>query len=339
MRICIYGAGAIGGYLGVEFMRAGADVSLVARGAHLAAMRQNGLKLLIGDEERVVHPRCTDDPTELGEQDFVIVCLKAHSITGVIERMQPLLGQRTRIVTAVNGIPYWYFYKHGGRHEGSALESIDPGGRQWKELGPERAIGCVVYPATEIEAPGVIRHVYGNNFPLGEPSGEITPEVESLSALFDAAGMKAPVLDRIRDEIWLKLWGNVCFNPISALTHATLDVICSNPGTRALSKAIMLEAQAIAESLGVKFRVDVERRIEGARKVGAHKTSMLQDLERGRLVEIDPLITVVQEMGRMTGIATPALDAVLALVAQRTRLAGLYDGAAGVAETKSLAVA
>jgi 2-dehydropantoate 2-reductase len=287
----------------------------------------------------MVRPRCTDEPGELGEQDFVIICLKAHSITGVIERMQPLLGPRTRIVTAVNGIPYWYFYKHGGRLEGSTLESIDTGGRQWRELGPERAIGCVVYPATEIEAPGVIRHVYGNNFPLGEPSGEITPDIKSLSDLFAAAGMKAPILDRIRDEIWLKLWGNVCFNPISALTHATLDVICTNPGTRALSKAIMLEAQAIAESLGVKFRVDVERRIEGARKVGAHKTSMLQDLERGRPVEIDPLITVVQEMGRMTGIATPALDAVLALVAQRTRVAGLYDGTAGVAEAKSLAVA
>jgi 2-dehydropantoate 2-reductase len=339
MRICIYGAGAIGGYLGVEFMRAGADISLVARGAHLAAMRQNGLKLLIGDEERVVHPRCTDDPAELGEQDFVIICLKAHSITGVIERMQPLLGQRTRIVTAVNGIPYWYFYKHGGRHESSTLESIDPGGRQWRELGPERAIGCVVYPATEIEAPGVIRHVYGNNFPLGEPSGEITADITSLSDLFAAAGMKAPVLERVRDEIWLKLWGNVCFNPISALTHATLDLICTDPGTRALSKAIMLEAQTIAESLGVRFRVDVERRIEGARKVGAHKTSMLQDLERGRPVEIDPLVTVVQEMGRITGIATPALDAVLALVAQRARLAGLYEGTPGIAEAKSLAVA
>ena len=205
MKICIYGAGAIGGYLGVEFMRAGADVSLVARGPHLAAMRQNGLKLLIGGEERVVHPRCTDDPAELGEQDYLIVCLKAHSITGVINRMQPMLGPRTRIVTAVNGIPYWYFYKHGGRHEGSTLESIDPGGRQWRELCPERAIGCIVYPATEIEAPGVIRHVYGNNFPLGEPSGEITSDVMSLSGLFVAAGMKAPVLDRIRDEIWLKL--------------------------------------------------------------------------------------------------------------------------------------
>src|ERR1700749_2216298 len=323
MKICIYGAGAIGGYLGVQLARAQADVSLVARGAHLAAMRDNGLKLLIGDEERVVRPRCTDNPAELGAQDFVIICLKAHSITGVLAQMQPLLGPNTRIVTAVNGIPYWYFHKHGGRYEGSTLESIDPGARQWNELGPERAIGCIVYPATEIEAPGVIRHVYGDRFPLGEPSGEKSSDVERVSELLAEAGLQAPVLDRIRDEIWLKLWGNVCLNPISALTHATLDVICSDPATRALSKAIMIEAQTIAEKFGVKFRVDVERRIEGARKVGAHKTSMLQDLERGRPMEIQPLVSVVQEMGRLTETPTPALDAVLALVIQRAKVAGL----------------
>ena len=259
MKICIYGAGAIGGYLGVQLARAGADVSLVARGAHLAAMRERGLTLLAGDETHTVHPRCTDDPAELGVQDYIIITLKAHSITGVIEKMQPLLGPHTRIVTAVNGIPYWYFYKHGGKYENSTLESIDPGGRQWREIGAERAIGCIVYPATEIEAPGVIRHVYGNNFPLGEPSGEITGDVQRLADLFVAAGLKAPVLDRIRDEIWLKLWGNVCFNPISALTHATLDVICTDPSTRALSRAIMVETQGIAETFGVKFRVDVEQ--------------------------------------------------------------------------------
>src|SRR5215470_1350959 len=326
MKICIYGAGAIGGYLGVQLARAGVDVSLVARGAHLAAMKENGLKLLMGDEEHVAHPRCTDNPAKLGAQDYVIICLKAHSITGVLNQMQPLLGAHTRVVTAVNGIPYWYFYKHGGAYEGSTLESIDPGGRQWRELGPERAIGCIVYPATEIEAPGVIRHVYGNQFPLGEPSGELSDDVKDLSALLTDAGMKAPVLDRIRDEIWLKLWGNVCLNPISALTHATLDVICSDPDTRALSKAIMLEAQTIAESFGVKFRVDVERRIEGARKVGAHKTSMLQDLERGRPMEIDPLVSVVQEMGQLTGIPTQTLDTVLALIAQLGKIAGLYQG-------------
>lgn len=324
MKICIYGAGAIGGYLGVQLHQSGADVSLIARGPHLAAMKANGLKLLTGGEERVVQPRCTDNPSELGPQDFVIICLKAHSIPGVIDSMKPLLGSHTRIVTAVNGIPYWYFYKHGGAYEGTLLESIDPGGRQWRELGPERGIGCIVYPATEIEAPGVIRHVYGDRFPIGEPTGEKTADVENLSAAFVKAGLQAPVLDRIRDEIWLKLWGNVCFNPISALTHATLDMICSDPATRALSKAVMLEAQTIAETFGVKFRVDVERRIEGARKVGAHKTSMLQDLERGRPMEIDPLVTVVQEMGRLTAIPTPALDAVLALVVQRAKVAGLY---------------
>lgn len=339
MKICIYGAGAIGGYLGVQLARAGADVSLVARGAHLAAMRERGLTLLAGEEKHTVHPRCTDNAADLGVQDYVIVTLKAHSITGVIEKMQPLLGPHTRIVTAVNGIPYWYFHKHGGDYENSTLESIDPGGRQWRELGAERAIGCIVYPATEIEAPGVIRHVYGNNFPLGEPSGEITGDVQRLADLFVAAGLKAPVLDRIRDELWLKLWGNVCFNPISALTHATLDVICTDPATRALSRAIMMETQGIAETFGVKFRVDVERRIEGARKVGAHKTSMLQDLERGRPMEIDPLVTVVQEMGRLTKIPTPALDSVLAMVTQRARVAGLYDGVSAPSDPRALAVA
>lgn len=324
MKVCIYGAGAIGGYLGVQLAQADADVSLVARGAHLAAMKANGLRLLIGDEERVVHPRCTDNPADLGPQDFIIICLKAHSITGVIDAMKPLIGSHTRIITAVNGIPYWYFYKHGGAYENSMLESIDPGGRQWRELGPERAIGCIVYPATEIEAPGVIRHVYGDRFPIGEPSGERSADVERLSALFVKAGLQAPVLDRIRDEIWLKLWGNVCLNPISALTHATLDVICSDPSTRALSKAIMLETQTIAETFGAKLRVDVERRIEGACKVGAHKTSMLQDLERGRPMEIDPLVTVVQEMGRLTKTPTPSLDAVHALVVQRAKVAELY---------------
>ncbi|NEW90606.1 2-dehydropantoate 2-reductase [Rhodopseudomonas sp. BR0M22] len=326
MKICIYGAGAIGGYLGVQLARSGAaDVSLVARGAHLQAMKENGLKLLIEGEERVIQPNATDKPADLGVQDVIIICLKAHSITSAIDAMKPLLGSHTRIVTAVNGVPYWYFHKHGGAEfEGRTLESIDPGGRQWNELGPERGIGCIVYPATEIEAPGVIRHVYGDKFPIGEPSGETTSDVENLSKVFEAAGLKAPILDRIRDEIWLKLWGNVCFNPISALTHATLDVIASDPATRALSKAMMLEAQQIAETFGVKFRVDVERRIEGARKVGAHKTSMLQDLERGRPMEIDPLVTVVQEMGKMTGIPTPAIDAVLGLVIQRAKVAGLY---------------
>lgn len=317
MKICIYGAGAIGGYLGVQLARAGADVSLVARGPHLAAMREHGLKLLIDGEERVAQLRCTDDPRELGPQDYVIIALKAHSVPAVLDAMQPLIGPNTAVVTAVNGIPYWYFYKHGGALEGTTLESIDPGGRQWRQLGPERAIGCVVYPATEVVAPGVIQHVYGNKFPLGEASGERTERVEKLSQLMIAGGLDAPIRENIRDEIWLKLWGNLCFNPISALTHGTLDIIASDPGTRAIARAMMLEAKAIGDKFGVHFRVDVERRINGAGAVGAHKTSMLQDLERGRAMEIDPLVSVVQEMGRLAGVPTPTLDVVLALIQQR----------------------
>lgn len=317
MKICIYGAGAIGGYLGVQLARAGADVSLVARGPHLSAMREHGLKLLIDGEERVAQLRCTDDPRELGPQDYVIIALKAHSVPSVLDAMQPLIGPDTAVVTAVNGIPYWYFYKHGGALEGTTLESIDPGGRQWRQLGPERAIGCVVYPATEVVAPGVIQHVYGNKFPLGEASGERTERVEKLAQLMTAGGLDAPIRENIRDEIWLKLWGNLCFNPISALTHGTLDIIASDPGTRAIARAMMLEAKAIGDKFGVHFRVDVERRINGAGAVGAHKTSMLQDLERGRAMEIDPLVSVVQEMGRLAGVPTPTLDVVLALIQQR----------------------
>jgi 2-dehydropantoate 2-reductase len=323
MRVCIYGAGAIGGYVGAQLAIAGADVSLVARGPHLKAMRENGLRLRIGDEERVAKVKCTDDPAELGPQDFVFVSLKAHSIPGVVDAMQPLLNDGTSIVTAVNGIPYWYFYRHGNEFEGTTLQTIDPGARQWTALGPERAIGCIVYPATEVVEPGVIQHVYGDKFPLGEPSGEQTERVQQLSRMMESAGLRAPVMDNIRDEMWLKLWGNLSFNPISALTHATLDVITASPGTRAVAKAMMLEGQAIAERLGVKFRVDVERRINGAGAVGAHKTSMLQDLERGRAMEIDPLVAVVQELGRLTGIPTPTIDTVLALVQQRASVAGL----------------
>ena len=323
MRICIYGAGAIGGYVGALLAEAGADVSLIARGPHLKAMRENGLRLRIGDEEKVAQVTCTDDPASLGPQDYVFVSLKAHAIPGVVDAMRPLLSNDTSIVTAVNGIPYWYFYRHGGALEGTSLQSIDPGAKQWNTLRPERAIGCIVYPATEVVEPGVIQHVYGDKFPIGEPSGETTERVQKLSDMMGAANLRAPVMSNIRDEMWLKLWGNVSFNPISALTHATLDVITENPGTRAVAKGMMMEAQAIAEKLGVNFRVDVERRINGAGAVGAHKTSMLQDLERGRAMEIDPLVTVVQELGQLTSIPTPTIDVVLALVQQRATMAGL----------------
>jgi 2-dehydropantoate 2-reductase len=324
MKVCIYGAGAIGGFMGAMMQRSGAEVSFIARGAHLEAMRRNGVKVLFEDEEVISHPYCTDDPSELGPQDYVVIALKAHSVPGIVEAMEPLLGNDTGIVTAVNGIPYWYFYRHGGAYEGSTLESIDPGGKQWSTLRPERAIGCVVYPATEVVEPGVIKHVYGEKFPIGEPSGEHTARIARLSELMTAAGFRAPVLDNIRDEIWLKLWGNLCFNPISALTCATLDIIASDPGTRAVAKAMMVEAKAIGDKIGVSFRVDVERRIDGAGAVGAHRTSMLQDLERGRPLEIDPLVTVVQEIGQLVSVPTPTLDVVLALVRQRAKTASLH---------------
>lgn len=321
MKICIFGAGAIGGYMGAKLASTGADVSFIARGAHLAAMQAHGVRLREETGETTFKVRSTSNPAELGVQDYVIITLKAHQVPQVIESMQPLLGPQTAIVTGVNGIPYWYFHKYGGALEGKTLESVDPGGAQWQRFGPERAIGCVLYPAAEIVEPGVIKHVYGKKFPIGEPTGERTPRIEQLHEVMTAAGLDAPIRDDIRDEIWLKLWGNLCFNPISALTHATLDIIASDPGTRALAKTMMLEAQALAEKLGAHFRVDVERRINGAGAVGAHKTSMLQDLEQGRPMEIDPLLTVVQEMGRMADMPTPTIDIVLALIKQRERMA------------------
>lgn len=323
MRICIYGAGAIGGYLGVQLALAGEDVTLIARGPHLEAMQKNGIKLLIDGEERVAHPLCTSDPAEAGEQDHVIVTLKAHSAPKIVDAMQPLLGPDTTVVSAVNGVPWWYFYKLDGPWENTCLESVDPGGVQWDGIGPERAIGCVVYPATEVVEPGVIRHIDGNRFTLGEPSGEKTERVRALAKALIGAGLRAPVR-RIRDELWVKLWGNLSFNPISALTLETLDVVATDDGTRAVSRAMMLEAQKIGEKLGVRFPVDVDKRIDGAAAVGAHRTSMLQDLERGRPMEIDALVTAVQEMGRLVDVPTPTIDVVLALVRQRARVAGAY---------------
>lgn len=328
MRVCIFGAGAIGGFLGVLLHKAGAEVSLVARGPHLAAMRKNGMRLEMEDgTQHVAHLTCTDKAAELGPQDYVIIALKAHSIPGVVDAIQPLLDNDTAIVTAMNGIPYWYFHTHGGALENSVVESVDPGGKQWHRFGPERAIGCVVYPATEVVEPGLIKHVYGLKFPLGEPDGSRSPRLQRLHELFTAAGLDAPIRERIRDEIWLKLWGNVSFNPLSALTHATLDTIAFDPGTREVARQMMIEARTIGDRLGINFRVDVERRMDGAGKVGAHKTSMLQDLERSRPMEIDALVTSVQELGRKLRVPTPTIDVVLALVRQRAQVAGLYEAA------------
>ena len=325
-RISIYGAGAIGGYLGAQLALTGVDVTLIARGAHLEAMQKHGLKLLIDGEERLAHPRCTADPAQVGPQDYVFITLKAPSVPGIVEDLLPLLGPETAVVTAVNGLPWWYFYQLEGPWQNYQLESIDPGGKQWRMIGPERAIGCVVYPATEVVAPGVIQHIDGNRFSLGEPNGEKSNRVTCLSQILQQAGFKAPIRNQIRNEIWVKLWGNLAFNPMSALTGATLDVIASDPGTRSVARAMMLEAQEIGEKLGVRFGVDIEQRIAGAEAVGAHKTSMLQDLERGRPMEIDALLTVVQELGRLVEVHTPIIDVVLALVKQRAQIAGCYSG-------------
>lgn len=324
MRVCIYGAGAIGAYLGVGLMRAGADVTLIARGPHLGAMRENGLTLVEKGERTTVWPACTDDPREAGEQDFVIVTVKAQTAPAIVDAMQPLLGRDTAVVTAMNGIPWWYFHGTGGPLEGRSVESVDPGAVQWRGIGPERAIGCVVYPACEVVEPGVVVHEYGNRFQIGEPDGSASDRCKALSQVMNAGGFKAPVRQRIRDDIWLKLWGNVSFNPVSALTHETLEAIASDPDTRDIVRRMMTEAQAVAEALGVHFPVDVDTRIQWAADVGAHKTSMLQDLERGRSMEIDPLVTAVCELGSLVEVPTPTIDIVLALVRQRARQAGCY---------------
>ncbi|MDB4122030.1 MAG: 2-dehydropantoate 2-reductase [Octadecabacter sp.] len=325
MKICIFGAGAIGGYMGAKLAQAGADVSLVARGPHLKAMNENGLRLIEESGETTVNVTASDNAADLGPQDYVIVTLKAHSVPAVVPHMQPLIGDNTTIVSGVNGVPWWYFHKVGGDLEGTRLQTVDPGNAQWDGFGPDRVLGCVVYPAAEVIEPGVVKHIEGNRFSLGEPDGSKSERATALSKALSAAGLKAPVRPKIRDEIWIKLWGNLSFNPISALTHATLDVLCTDPATREVARNMMLEAQTIAEKLGVKFPIDVDRRIQGGADVGAHRTSMLQDLDQGRPMEIDALVGSVKELGRVTDTQTPTIDTVLALIALRAKTAGLYS--------------
>jgi 2-dehydropantoate 2-reductase len=325
VKICVFGAGAIGGYLAVELSLAGHEVCVVARGEHLAAIRAHGLTLRIGGREKIARVKASDDPAACGPQDYVLCALKAHQAWEVADRFAPLLGPETAVVTAMNGIPWWYFYKEGSSFEGRNLRSVDPGSRQWKLIGPERAIGCVVDPACEVVAPGVVEHHEFNRFILGEPDGASSARVVRLSQALAQANFDASVRDKIRWNVWLKLWGNVCFNPISALTHATLDRITSEPGLRALCIAAMREAKTVSEALGVAIpEAMIERRLCAAGKAIGHKMSMLQDLERGRSMEIDALVTAVQELGRLTGVATPTVDLLLALVQERAEQAGLY---------------
>jgi 2-dehydropantoate 2-reductase len=298
------------------------DVTFIARGPHLAAMRENGVKLISDGTEQIVHPRCVESAEEAGPQDYVLVTLKAHSLPSAAKQMQPLLGPDTAIVSAVNGIPWWYFHGLGGAYEGRIVQSVDPDGQVSALLPPSRAIGCIVYPAAEVTAPGVIDHSYGDRFSLGEPDGSRSPRAQALSEALIAAGFKAPVRPKIRDELWVKLWGNMAFNPISALTTATLDVLTGDEGQRGVARAMMLEGQRVAEALGVRFAIDVDKRIAGAAEVGAHKTSMLQDLERGRPMEIEALLGAVVELADWVGEAAPISRSVLALVRARARAAG-----------------
>jgi 2-dehydropantoate 2-reductase len=316
VKIAIIGAGAIGGYVGAKLALAGNQVSFIVRGANLDAIRSRGVRLIAADgsEQVAADVVATDDYSAPGPQDLVILAMKAHQLEGVADQLPALLGPDTPVVTMQNGIPYWYFHNHGGVLAGSKLESVDPGRSLSERIPPSRVIGCVVYPASELVAPGVVRHIEGDRFPLGELDGSSSPRVLRIAACFTAAGFKSPVLDNIRSEIWLKLWGNLTFNPISSLSHSTLVDICQYPPSRELAASMMREAQAVAHKLGIEFRVTLDKRIAGAEKVGAHKTSMLQDIEAGRAPEIDALVGSVAELGRLTQTPTPHIDSVYALV-------------------------
>ncbi len=324
MKIAVFGAGAIGGFLAVKLHQAGAEVSVVARGPHLAAMRARGLTLKSGGETVTVRLPCTDNAEEAGPQDYVIVTLKANGLAPAAPQIAKLMGPQTALVTGINGVPYWYFYGLDGPWRDHRIESVDPGGKLWAQLPPRQAIGCIVYPAAEVIEPGVIEHTYGDRFTLGEPDGSKSPRAEALSQILVKAGLKAPLRTNIRDEIWVKLWGNLAFNPLSALTSSTLERLAFHPELRAVARTMMEEAQGVGEALGAKFSVSIDKRIDGAGEVGAHKTSMLQDLERGRPMEIDALLGAVVELAELTGKQTPLCKTVLSLVRERARQAGCY---------------
>ena len=315
LKIAIIGVGAIGGYVGIKLALAGEDVTFIARGANLEALRSRGIRLITadGEEKTVAKVRATSDYAAAGPQDMVILAMKAHQVEAVARDVPKLFEPDTVVVPMQNGIPYWYFHRHAGELAGTRVQSVDPTGAIGEHIGCERVIGCVVYPAAELISPGVIKHVEGNRFPVGEPDGTSSERVTRVSESFTRAGLQAPVLEDIRAEIWLKLWGNLTFNPISALSRATLAGICQYPPSRAIAAAMMTEAQSVANKLGITFRVSLEKRIAGAEKVGHHKTSMLQDVEAARTLEIDALLGSVVELARLTGTPTPHIDTVYAL--------------------------
>ena len=315
MKICVVGAGAIGGYLAVRLARAGQDVSVIARGPHLAAIQAKGLKLVEDEQELIAdNLTATDRIRDLEVQDVVLLALKAHQVAPVAKDLPALFGPDTVMVTLQNGIPWWYFQKLGGPYADRVVETVDPGGVLFKSIDPDRLLGCIAYPAAAIAEPGVIRHIEGNRFPIGELDGSNSERAQKVFTAFTDAGLKSRVLDDVRSEIWLKLWGNLTFNPISALTHSTLVDMCQFPLTRTLASTMMTEAQTIGERLGAQFRVPMERRISGAESVGKHKTSMLQDVEAGKPLEIDGMLGVVVELAEITGVEVPTLRALHACV-------------------------
>jgi 2-dehydropantoate 2-reductase len=315
MKIAIIGVGAIGGYVGIRLALAGEDVTFIARGANLEALRTRGIRMVNADgtEEAVPRVKATDNYAEAEPQDIVVLAMKAHQVEAVTGEVHKLFGPKTVVIPMQNGIPYWYFHGYPGEFSGARVQSVDPSGAIYANIPCERVIGCVVYPAAELLAPGVVKHVEGNRFPVGEPDGTTSERVSQVARCFVKAGMQAPILSDIRSEIWLKLWGNLSFNPISALSRATLAGICQYPPSRAIAAAMMTEAQSVAGRLGVKFRVTLEKRIAGAEKVGHHKTSMLQDVEAARTLEIDALLGSVVELARRTNTPTPHIDTVYAL--------------------------
>lgn len=317
MKVCIFGAGAIGAWLGAKLHASGVDVVLVARGPHLAAMRQSGLTVHEAGETQNYEVRATDDASSLGPFDYVIVTLKGHSIPAVAESIAALLHEDTNVLTAANGIPWWYFYGLDSPHADRSLESVDPGRVIWNSIGPNRAIGCVVYPSVNLAAPGVVNHVSDDRFCLGEPLGGSSERTEALAKFLIECGCRAPIRRDIRNELWMKLWGNVAFNPISVLTGGNLDDLATDDGTRNVAALIMQEVKSVGEKYGIRFRLSIDRRIDGARAVGAHKTSMLQDYELGRELECGTIVEAVQELGRIVNVATPTIDLVYSLLKQK----------------------
>jgi len=317
MKICIVGAGATGGYLGVKLINAGFDVSLVARGAHLTAMKKKGLTLIENDKEITCSPKCSDSMKELGKMDFIFITLKAYSINGLVEEISTMFDENTSVISAYNGIPWWYFFGAEGQFKNYRIKCIDPENIQWNVITPERIIGCVVYPATEIIEPGVIKHIEGNRFSLGEPNGAQTERISRISKAMVRADLRAPVRKNIRQEIWMKLIGNLAFNPLSVITGETLDVLLLNEENKKTAYEAMKEASSIMDKLNVPMSISIDQRIEGAAKVGSHKTSMLQDYERGKELELDALVVAVKEIADLLDIKTPTIDRILHTVTEK----------------------